>query len=500
LANTDHAPAPPAGSEHVDPVEMVGSGAPPVSPHVILLFGATGDLSRRKLLPGLLRLFQADLMPEFRIIGISLEEISEREFRTLAGDACREFARHAYDEDIWREFSERLFYVPLSTAAAGLADVVEKVEVGMGDDVRLLHYLSVPPAAAADVVALLGDTGLAERSRVIMEKPFGTDLESARELNDTVHEVLREEQIFRIDHFLGKEAAQNILALRFANGLFEPIWNRDHIDHIQIDVPETLGVGSRAGFYEKTGAYRDMVVTHLMQILAFVAMEPPTDLAPEPITEEKNKVFRSLRPLDPDWVVRGQYEGYTDEPGVDPDSSTETFVALRNEIDNWRWSGVKFYLRTGKRMGDGARIISIAFHEPPQSMFPAHSRVGRYGPDHLTFDLDESSRVSLSFYGKKPGMGMVLDKASMQFSLDETEARGETLEAYERLIRDAMAGDHTLFTTARDIERLWEVSAPLLEEPPPVKPYAPGSWGPTDIGSLIAPNSWRLPFARRWRD
>jgi glucose-6-phosphate 1-dehydrogenase len=243
-----------------------------------------------------------------------------------------------------------------------------------------------------------------------------------------------------------------------------------------------------------------MVVTHLMQILAFVAMEPPTALAPEPITEEKNKVFRSLRPLDPDWVVRGQYEGYTGEPGVDPESSTETFVALRNEIDNWRWSGVKFYLRTGKRMGDGARIISIAFREPPQSMFPEHSRVGRYGPDHLTFDLDESSRVSLSFYGKRPGMGMVLDKASMQFSLDETDYRGDTLEAYERLIRDAMAGDHTLFTTATDIERLWEVSTPLLENPSPVKPYPPGSWGPTEVGGLIAPHSWRLPFARRWRD
>ncbi|MCW2987414.1 MAG: glucose-6-phosphate 1-dehydrogenase, partial [Solirubrobacterales bacterium] len=307
-------------------------------------------------------------------------------------------------------------------------------------------------------------------------------------------------QIFRIDHFLGKEAAQNILALRFANGLFEPIWNRDHIDHIQIDVPETIGVGSRAAFYEQTGAYRDMVVTHLMQILAFVAMEPPTALAPEPITEEKNKVFRSLRPLDPEQVVRGQYDGYREEPGIDPNSSTETFVALRCEVDNWRWSDVPFYLRTGKRMGESARIISIAFREPPQSMFPKDSRVGRYGPDHLTFDLDESSRVSLSFYGKRPGMGMVLDKASMQFSLDETDYRGDTLEAYERLIRDAMTGDHTLFTTAKDIERLWEVSAPLLEKPPPVKPYPPGSWGPAEVGALIAPHSWRLPFARRWRE
>jgi len=491
---------PPASGAHQDPIEAVGNVAPPLPPHVILLFGATGDLARRKLLPGLLRLFQAGLMPEFRIVGISLEELSDEEFRFLAGNACGEFARHAYDEGLWDEFSARLTYVPLSTARNGLAEVVDEAENGMGEDVRLLHYLSVPPAAAADVVGLLGECGLTRRSRVIMEKPFGTDLESAQRLNEILHEVLREDQIFRIDHFLGKEAAQNILALRFANGLFEPIWNRDHIDHIQIDVPETLGVGSRAGFYEKTGAYRDMVVTHLMQILAFVAMEPPTALLPEPITEEKNKVFRSLRPLDPDWVVRGQYTGYTSEPGVDPDSSTETFVALRNEIDNWRWSGVKFYLRTGKRLGESARIISIAFREPPQSMFPAHSRVGRYGPDHLTFDLDESSRVSLSFYGKKPGMGMVLDKASMQFSLDETGARGETLEAYERLIRDAMAGDHTLFTTARDIERLWEISEPLLTDGPPVKPYAPGSWGPTEIGKLIAPNEWRLPFARRWRE
>jgi glucose-6-phosphate 1-dehydrogenase len=468
---------------------------------VIVIFGATGDLSRRRLLPGLLRLFQAGLMPpEFRIVGISLEEIDDEGFREFAEPACRQFARHAFSEEDWSEFSRRLSYVPHASAPEGLAEAVDRAEDELGPETRLLHYLSIPPTAAADVLQMLAAAGLTERARVIMEKPFGTDLESARKLNHLVHQVLREDQVFRIDHFLGKEAAQNILALRFANGLFEPIWNRDHIDHVQIDVPETLAVGSRAAFYEKTGAYRDMVVTHLMQILAFVAMEPPTALAPEPITEEKNKVFRSLRPLDPTQVVRGQYEGYTSEPGVDPNSSTETFVALRCEVDNWRWSGVPFYMRTGKRMGEGARIISIAFREPPQSMFPEHSRVGRYGPDHLTFDLDESSRVSLSFYGKRPGMGMVLDKASMQFSLDETGHRAETLEAYERLIRDAMDGDHTLFTTARDIERLWEVSMPLLENPPPVKPYPQGSWGPTEVGALIAPHSWRLPFARRWRE
>jgi len=332
-----------------------------------------------------------------------------------------------------------------------------------------------------------------------MEKPFGTDLKSAQDLNDTLHAVLREEQIFRIDHFLGKEAAQNILALRFANGLFEPIWNRDHIDHIQIDVPETLGVGSRAKFYEKTGAFRDMVVTHLMQILAFVAMEPPTALEPHAITEEKNKVFRSLKPLDPAWVVRGQYEGYRAEKGVAADSDTETFVALRCEVDNWRWSGVPFYLRTGKQLAESARIISISYHEPPAGMFPAGSGVGEFGPDHLTFDLDESSRLSLSFYGKRPGPGMRLDKMSMQFSLEETGADDDALEAYERLIHDAMVGDHTLFTTAEGIERLWEVSAPLLEHPSPLHTYAPSTWGPEAMQALIAPHNWRLPFARRWR-
>jgi glucose-6-phosphate 1-dehydrogenase len=318
-------------------------------------------------------------------------------------------------------------------------------------------------------------------------------------LNDMLHQVFDEEQIFRIDHFLGKEAAQNILAFRFANGLFEPIWNRDHIDHVQIDVPETLSVDDRVGFYEATGAFKDMVVTHLFQILAFMAMEPPTALESVSIGEEKNKVFRSLCPLDVTQVVRGQYEGYRDLPGVAPDSDTETFVALRCEIDNWRWAGVPFFLRTGKELGGGERIISIAFREPPKSMFPAGSGVGTQGPDHLTFDLADSSKLSLSFYGKKPGPGMNLEKLSLQFALHETGEDADVLEAYERLLHDAMIGDHTLFNTAEGIERLWEVSTPLLENPPPVQPYAKGTWGPPAATELIAPRHWRLPFERRWR-
>ncbi len=363
-----------------------------------------------------------------------------------------------------------------------------------------LHYLSVPPNAALSAVGMLKEAGLVERSRIIMEKPFGTDLKSSVSLNARLHEVFEEEQIFRIDHFLGKEPAQNILAFRFANGLFEPIWNRNFIDHVQIDVPETLGLGKRAGFYEQTGAFRDMVVTHLFQILAFMAMEPPTSLEPSPISEEKNKVFRSMLPIQPTDVVRGQYTGYRSEEGVSPESETETFIALKCSIDNWRWAGVPFYLRTGKRLAEGQRIISIAFREPPKSMFPAGSGVGSQGPDHLTFDLADASKMSLSFYGKRPGPGMRLDKLSLQFAMRDTGLIGEVLEAYERLILDAMRGDRTLFTTAEGIERLWEVSTALLESPPPVRFYAPGSWGPNAIHQLVAPRAWRLPFERAWRD
>jgi glucose-6-phosphate 1-dehydrogenase len=268
---------------------------------------------------------------------------------------------------------------------------------------------------------------------------------------------------------------------------------------VQIDVPETLSIGNRIGFYEKTGAYRDMVVTHLFQILAFMAMEAPTALAPQPISEEKNKVFRSLKPIEPAHVVRGQYDGYLDEPGVRSFSETETFVALRCQIDNWRWAGVPFYLRTGKRMAESARIISIAFRSPPKSMFPQGSGVGAHGPDHLTFDLADASRLSLSFYGKRPGPGLKLDKQSLEFSLHDTGRVDDLLEAYERLIYDAMSGDHTLFSTAEGIESLWEKSIPLLDDPPPLRPYRPGSWGPNAMHQLIAPDAWRLPFERQWR-
>ena len=479
----------------------IPAGVGPKDPHIVVLFGATGDLSKRKLLPGLFHLSSTGFIPGCRIIGISLEDTTSAALREIALESLKAHAHRQFTEDAWNAFAANLEYVPLKAGASALKEAVDRAEKSSGGGTaRRLHYLSVPPSAALPAVRMLGEAGLVDRARIVMEKPFGVDLQSAVSLNTHLHEVFDESQIFRIDHFLGKEPAQNILAFRFANGLFEPIWNRNFIDHVQIDVPEKLDLGKRVGFYEATGAYRDMVVTHLFQILAFTAMEPPTALEPASISEEKNKVFRSLLPLRPSDVVRGQYMGYREEEGVDPASDTETFIALKCSIDNWRWAGVPFYLRTGKRLAEGQRIISIAFREPPRSMFPADSGVGAQGPDHLTFDLADASKMSLSFYGKRPGPGMRLDKCSLQFNMHDTGHVGDVLEAYERLILDAMRGDHTLFTTAEGIERLWQASTPLLDAPLPVRPYAPGSWGPNAIHQLIAPHAWRLPFERAWRD
>ena len=319
-------------TEVVDRSETVDSATPSnqIEPHVIILFGATGDLAARKLLPGLLHLAMTGMMPDYRIVGSSTEHPERRGVPPPGPPRLRpvldgQDLAAAVGE--LREAAELLLHLGRARGAGRRRG--QGRETSIGGEPRRLHYLSVPPAADRSVIQLLSDAKLVERSRVVMEKPFGTDLASAVALNDMLHQVFDEEQIFRIDHFLGKEAVQNILAFRFANGLFEPIWNRDHIDHVQIDVPETLGVDDRVAFYEATGAFKDMVVTHLFQILGFMAMEPPTALEPGAISEEKNKVFRSMRPLDVTEVVRGQYDGYRDIPGVAPDSDTETFVALQ---------------------------------------------------------------------------------------------------------------------------------------------------------------------------
>jgi glucose-6-phosphate 1-dehydrogenase len=468
---------------------MTTSLAPELTPddHVIVLFGATGDLARRKLLPGLFRLAQAGLLPDrYRIVATSRTELSDDGFRAFAHEALTEFGG-APPADEWTTFAANASFSPQDA----LVDAVAQAEAELGDESRRLFYLSVPPVAFGGIVEMLGTTGLSERARVILEKPFGTDLETARTLNATVHGAFEEKRIFRIDHFLGKETVQNILALRFANGIFEPIWNRDHIEHVQIDVPETLSIGTRAAFYEETGAFRDMIVTHLLQVLGFIAMEPPTSFSAKALLNETVKVAEAMRPIAPEDVVFGQYAGYRDEDGVNPASETETFVAARVHVDNWRWAGVPFYLRTGKRMADTRRVVTIAFRDPPRRMFESSNG---FRPNELVFDLGDPGSISSTFLAKVPGPTMELGTARFTFDYEQSFQSAHQLEAYERLIHDALMGDRTLFTRADGIERLWEVCAPVLESPPRVHPYFPGSWGPPAADDLV-PRGWHLPEA-----
>jgi glucose-6-phosphate 1-dehydrogenase len=466
--------------------------------HVIVMFGATGDLARRKLLPGLFHLARAGLMPaSYQVIGSSRARsaLSDEDFRKYAKDAVREFGSSKPAGAAWQAFESALHFGAADPENPGpLVSAVQAAEKEIGGSPRRLFHLAVPPAAFGSVVGMLGDSGLARNSRVIIEKPFGTDLASARALNETVHAVFDESQVFRIDHFLGKESVDNILALRFANGFLEPIWNRDHISHVQIDVPETIGIEGRAQFFEGTGTFRDMIVTHLFQVLGFVAMEPPTSLSAEPLRDEKVKVFDAMQPIDLAHVVCGQYRGYRAEPGVSRRSQTETFSALRVEVDNWRWAGVPFYLRSGKSLAQRRQVITVTLREPTLRMFPVDARAGRDGRgNQLVIDFDDPGWIAERFLAKEPGPAMRLGEAEMIFRYADSFVRAHELEGYERLILDAMLGDQSLFTRSDGIERLWEISTPLIGNPPHVEPYSPGSWGPDSVHRLIAPHRWYLP-------
>jgi glucose-6-phosphate 1-dehydrogenase len=463
-------------------------------PHVLVLFGATGDLARRKLFPGLFRLYTAKMLPEgFAIVGSGRHSPgTDDEFRDRIGDALRDTLGDDFDESAWREFAGRLsFRVSSADDGDELAQHVRDQRERLGDHARTLLYLSVPPGAMTGMVGMLGETGLADGARLVLEKPFGSDLESSRELNATLHEVFAEDQIFRIDHFLGKEAVQNILVFRFANGLVESLWNHDHIAYVQIDIPEEIGIEGRAAFMESTGTFRDMVSTHLLQVLGFLAMEPPPEISAEWLRAEKHKLYRSLRPLDPEKVVFGQYEGYRDEEGVDDASDVETFVALEARIDNWRWQGVPFHLRTGKALAQTRRTVTIGLQEPPLAMFTGEDDLG--GGNELVFELTEQPQLTLELRAKRPGAALSVGKAALTLDVAGVFDGVEPLEAYQKLLLDVMRGDHTLFSSAAEIERLWEVCEPVLEAPPKVLPYAKGSWGPEAALRLPGERGWRVP-------
>ena len=423
--------------------------APRPPNHVIILFGATGDLARRKLLPGLFHLAAAGLMPDrYQIVGSARRSLTDEQFAEAARQATAEFGSSKPAGAAWEAFRDRLSFASAEPGrTTSLVAAIERAEREIDGSPRRLFHLAVPPTAFESTVSMIGAAGPAAGSRVIIEKPFGTDLASARALNATLHAVFDESQVFRIDHFLGKESVDNILAFRFANGLFEPAWNRDHISYVQIDVPETLSIEGRADFYDQTGAYRDMVVTHLFQVLGFVAMEPPTSLDARHLRQETAKVFDALKPIDVRHAVRGQYAGYRDEPGVEPGSQTETMAAVRAEVDNWRWAGVPFFLRSGKRLAASRQVVTIGFREPPLRMFPVRSKDALDGRrNEITIDFADPGSITVDFLAKEPGAQMRLGTAEMIFRYDDSFCAANSLEGYERLILDAMSGDQSLFT------------------------------------------------------
>ncbi|MBC7277657.1 MAG: glucose-6-phosphate dehydrogenase [Nocardioides sp.] len=469
------------------------------APHVLVLFGATGDLAARKLFPGLYRLALAKRLPDhLAIIGSGRRSPgTDDEFRDQVRQALNEFVKEV-DESVAGPLLERIRFVASSAEdGAELAEAVHEAEDRLAleseqtvGDVQRLLYLSVPPQAVEPMVGMLDREGLNVRSRLVAEKPFGTDLASARELDAVLGEAFDEKQVFRIDHFIGKEAVQNLLALRFANGLFEPAWNRHSIESVQIDVPETLTVTGRGSFYEGTGCLRDMVTTHLCQLLGFVAIEDPHAFREGAIRAAKAAAFAAVRPLDPERVVFGQYDGYREEPDVAADSDVETYVAIEAWIDNDRWRGVPFYLRTGKALAAGRRTITIRFIDPRhQWLQPAAP--GRAEPNELVIELSDEARIEIEVRAKRPGPGMALTEGVFRLDLAEDTPDAGPLEAYERLLLDIMNGDRTLFTSAREVERLWEICQPVLEHRPTVEPYQQGSWGPESALELPI-GGWRL--------
>ena len=477
----------------------------------LVIFGASGDLTARKLVPSLFRLDRKGrLPPELRVVGVARSPFSDDAFRDKMAGAVKEFAKNNWDEAAWSKFARRLHYVPGdATQAAGLDKLKAWLEKeGGGASGHWLYYLAVSPTLYPGIAKGLGQEGMSQPPegagpgawrRLIIEKPFGRDLTSARALNQTLRQSFQENQIYRIDHYLGKETVQNILVFRFANTLFEPLWNYNYIDHVQITVSETVTMeGGRGDYYDKAGVLRDMFQNHLLQVLTLVAMEAPARFAADPLRNEKVKVLDAVPVYSPEEaaqnVCTGQYAGYHSEPKVAPGSRTPTYAALELSVDNWRWHGVPFFLRSGKAMGVSRQIIVLGFQPPPMRMFPAHRKDTPYGrQNEIVIDFADPGAIKVYFLTKVPGAGLSLGNAEMAFHYKDSFAATHMLEGYEHLTLMAMIGDPSLFTRSDGIERLWEISAPLLENPPPVQPYPVGSYGPESMKRLIAPYHWHLP-------
>ena len=485
----------------------------PVHPTTLVIFGATGDLAHRKLLPAIYNLAHEGALPEgFNLIGVSRSEMSDDEYRQMARESIKEHSRRPPDEQVLEKLLEHVRYVP---GTFDVDDVFERLknELGQFDEdagiaFNRIFYLSTAPSFFAQIVKKLGDHGLHKHPesavRVVIEKPFGTRLKEALALNKELLSVLDESQIFRIDHYLGKETVQNMLAFRFANGLFEPIWNRNYIDYVQITAAEDLGIGRRAGYYDSAGALRDLVQNHMLQLLSLLCMEPPVTFDADEVRDEKVKVLHAVEPPPPEAVVRAQYTagmaegkeavGYLEEQDVPPDSQTETYVTLRLEVDNWRWAGVPIYLRTGKRLARKVTEIAVTLKPVPHLAFQADGSVG-VQPNQIILAMQPNEGVSISLGAKIPGSRMRIRPVNMEF-LYGTSFLSQSPEAYERLILDTMRGDATLFTRNDEVESQWRIIDPILESwekgDEPLATYPAGTPGPKEADEILAPgHRWR---------
>ncbi len=496
-----------------------------LSPSLIFIFGGSGDLNYRKVNPALYNLFIDDAMPgNFDIVGIARSEYGEGEYEKRLKEGIDNFSRRKGTKESWKDFSSHLSYVSMDVKDAKEYKKIEKItkdkDAEYGAHPNVIFYMAVAPQLVADIVKNLGSLVLCHDvncTRIVVEKPFGHDLASAKEMNCLLSKYFEEDQVFRIDHYLGKETVQNILALRFANALFEPIWNRNYIDHVQITAAETVGVEGRGGYYETSGALRDMVQNHILQLLCMIGMEPPVSFEANEIRNRKVDVLHALRKITKDQVqeyaARGQYDegwmqgekvtGYREEKSVSPESNTETFAAVKFYIDNWRWEGVPFYVRTGKRLHEKSTVLTIQFKPAPAFAFPKEA-AETWRPNRLSISISPEMDVGLRFQSKRPGQAMILNPVDMIFNYKD-EYNGEEPEAYETLLYDVMDGDATLFMRADQVEAAWEVVMPILDAWGARKPmdfpnYSPDSWGPEDAEALIARDghNWAtLPVKRK---